>query len=106
MGSDLPGSRAAFSTWALLAGRPTLDRIEATLVLDDGTVVTNMPLGPASEIRTRPAVPIDAVRGRRGMPEGGGSDRRAGPGDELEVARFGAAFDYDVLPEETTVPGR
>ncbi len=30
------------STWALLAGRPVLDRISATLVLDDGTVVTNM----------------------------------------------------------------
>ena len=30
------------STWALLAGRPVLDRISATLVLEDGTVVTNM----------------------------------------------------------------
>jgi thiamine biosynthesis lipoprotein len=30
------------STWALLAGRPVLDRIPATLVLDDGTVVTSM----------------------------------------------------------------
>jgi thiamine biosynthesis lipoprotein len=31
------------STWALLAGRSILDRISATLVLEDGTVVTNMP---------------------------------------------------------------
>lgn len=31
------------STWALLAGRSVLDRLPATLVLEDGTVVTNMP---------------------------------------------------------------
>lgn len=37
------------STWALLAGRPVLDRISATLVLEDGTVVTNMPSGAPTE---------------------------------------------------------
>lgn len=31
------------STWALMSGRPVLDGISATLVLDDGTVITNMP---------------------------------------------------------------
>ncbi len=37
------------STWALLAGRPILERISATLVLQDGTVVTNVPSGMPAE---------------------------------------------------------
>ena len=36
------GEAEIMSTWALLVGRPILDRIPATLVLEDGTVVTNM----------------------------------------------------------------
>ncbi len=36
------GEAEIMSTWALLAGRPILHRIPATLVLDDGTIVTNM----------------------------------------------------------------
>ena len=64
------------STWALLAGRPILDRIEATLVLDDGTVVTNMPWGAPTETdgagdeRTprAPSVRRNAVQSNRWVP--------------------------------------
>ena len=37
------------STWALLEGRPILDRFPATLVFEDGTIITNMPREVGSE---------------------------------------------------------
>jgi FAD:protein FMN transferase len=37
------GDAEVGSTWAIMSGRPVLDRISATLVLYDGTIITNMP---------------------------------------------------------------